>query len=110
MTPTKNGDRPIASEASLIEPTRISDITPTATPAIASEATARRTDHGSPPWSSASCEGLKRLRCVRSEKRRPAAYEARRMIATANDICSSSDGNCLDSSVGLGSEPPITSS
>ncbi len=31
--PTKNGDRPIDSDASLIEPTRISDITPTATPA-----------------------------------------------------------------------------
>ena len=30
-TPTKNWDRPIFSEASLIEPTRISDITPTAT-------------------------------------------------------------------------------
>ena len=30
-TPTKNSDRPMSSEASEIEPTRISDITPTAT-------------------------------------------------------------------------------
>ena len=41
--PTKNGDSPIDSDASLIEPTRISDITPTATPASASISTALRT-------------------------------------------------------------------
>ena len=38
-------ERPIDSDASLIEPTRISDITPTATPAIASVMTERRTGH-----------------------------------------------------------------
>ena len=53
MMPTKNGDRPIDSDASVIEPTRISDITPTATPAIASMVTALRTVHGSPSSSSA---------------------------------------------------------
>ena len=41
ITPTKNGDRPTASDASSIEPTRISDITPTAMPAIASMITLR---------------------------------------------------------------------
>ena len=34
-TPTKNSDRPMSSEASEIEPTRISLITPTATAASA---------------------------------------------------------------------------
>ena len=34
-TPTKNSDSPMSSEASLIEPTRISLITPTATAARA---------------------------------------------------------------------------
>ena len=34
-TPTKNCDSPIFSDASVIEPTRISDITPTATAARA---------------------------------------------------------------------------
>ena len=34
ITPMKNSERPTASEASEIEPTRISDITPTAIPAI----------------------------------------------------------------------------
>ena len=72
MMPTKNGDRPIDSDASVIEPTRISDITPTATPAIASMLTALRTDHGSPSCSSPSCSGLKRSRWVLSEKIRPA--------------------------------------
>jgi hypothetical protein len=57
ITPTKNGDRPIDSDASLIEPTRISDIRPTPTPAIASMITLRRTDHGSATWSSTACSG-----------------------------------------------------
>ena len=48
ITPTKNGDNPIASDASVIEPTRISDITPTAAPAIASVITLVRTVQGSP--------------------------------------------------------------
>ena len=72
MMPTKNGDRPIDSDASLIEPTRISDITPTATPAIASAITDFLTDQWSPTWSSSACSGLKRSLCVRSEKNRPA--------------------------------------
>src|SRR3954467_6723409 len=33
ITPTKNGDNPTDGDASVIDPTRISDITPTATPA-----------------------------------------------------------------------------
>ena len=41
----KNGDRPMSCDASSIEPTRISDIRPTATPAIASMITALRTVH-----------------------------------------------------------------
>jgi hypothetical protein len=45
--PTKNVERPTDSDASVIEPTRISDMTPTATPAIASITTLRRTDHAS---------------------------------------------------------------
>ena len=51
ITPMKNSLRPMPSAASEIEPTRISDITPTATPAIASMMTDLRTDHGSPPSS-----------------------------------------------------------
>ena len=43
MTPMKNSLRPTDSEASEIEPTRISDIRPTARPAIASIPTERRT-------------------------------------------------------------------
>src|SRR3954451_4430919 len=35
MTPMKNSERPTDSEASVIEPTSTSDITPTSTPAIA---------------------------------------------------------------------------
>ena len=60
--------------ASEIEPTRISDMTPTATPAMASMATERRTVHGSPSPSPSSfgCGGLNRSRCVRSEKISPA--------------------------------------
>src|SRR5215475_9175873 len=54
ITPTKKGDSPIVSDASVIEWTRISDIQPTAAPAMASMSTLLRTDHGSPPWSSSS--------------------------------------------------------
>ena len=69
ITPMKNSERPIASEASEIEPTRISDMTPTATPAIASIAPSGGAPaHGS----SSSYGGLKRSRWVRSEKSRPA--------------------------------------
>src|SRR6266508_2436904 len=46
MIPTKKGDSPMFSAASLIDPTRISDITPTAIPALASITTLRRTDQG----------------------------------------------------------------
>ena len=72
MTPTKNGDSPIDSDASVIEPTRISDITPTAMPAPASISTDLRTDHGSPSSSSLPCSGLNRSLCVLSEKNSPA--------------------------------------
>ena len=44
ITPMKNSLRPIDSEAASIEPTRISDITPTATPATASAITEERID------------------------------------------------------------------
>ena len=44
IAPMKNSDSPTDSEASLIEPTRISDINPTRTPAIASITTEVRTD------------------------------------------------------------------
>ena len=49
IAPMKNSLSPTDSAASWIEPTRISLITPTATPAIASIATDRRTVHGSCP-------------------------------------------------------------
>jgi hypothetical protein len=57
----------------VIDPTRISDITPTATPAMASMVTARRIDQGSPPWSSAAWDGLNRSRCVLRENHQPGA-------------------------------------
>ena len=66
----KNSLSPIDSEASLIDPTRISDMSPTAAPAIASMITERRTLH--PSVSSCSYGGLNRSRCVRREKNRPA--------------------------------------
>ena len=44
IIPMKNSDRPTDSEASLIEPTSTSDISPTSTPAIASAITEVRTD------------------------------------------------------------------
>ena len=52
ITPMKNSLSPTASEASVIEPTRISDITPTAIPATASAITELRIDQ--PQVSSAS--------------------------------------------------------
>ena len=74
MRPTKNSLRPIASEASEIEPTRISDMTPTATPAHASTMTEVLTDHrASSTCSSAPAVGLNSALCDRSEKNRPAA-------------------------------------
>jgi hypothetical protein len=73
MMPTKNGDRPRFSDASVIDPTRISDITPTATPAMASMVTERRTDQAAPPWSASSWAGLNRSRWVLREKTSPAA-------------------------------------
>ena len=69
ITPMKNSERPIDSEASVIEPTRTSDITPTRTPAIASAITEVRVDQ--PQVSSSSYSGLKRSRWVFSEKKRP---------------------------------------
>ena len=51
-TPMKNSERPTDSEASVIEPTSTSDITPTRTPAIASAITEVRTDQ--PQLSSSS--------------------------------------------------------
>jgi response regulator of citrate/malate metabolism len=53
MMPTKNGDSPMAADASVMELTRISDIQPTAVPATASISTLLRTDQGPPP-----CKGL----------------------------------------------------
>ena len=74
ITPMKNSLRPTPSAASEIEPTRISDITPTATPAIASITTERLIVHppstgsASSPWS-----GLNRSRWVFSENSSPPA-------------------------------------
>jgi len=73
ISPTKNSLRPIVCDASEIEPTRISDITPTATPAPASVSADLLTLHGSSMCSSASDVGLKRARCERSENKRPPA-------------------------------------
>ncbi len=44
MTPMKNSESPSEWEAAVSEPTRISDITPTATPATPRSATDFRTD------------------------------------------------------------------
>src|SRR6185295_13072907 len=57
ITPMKNSDRPTACEASLIEPTSTSDITPTRTPATARATTEVRVDHPQVPSSAYS--GLK---------------------------------------------------
>src|SRR5215203_1157190 len=73
MMPTKNGDSPMASDASLMEWTKISDIQPTAAPAMASMSTLLRTDQGSPPWSSSAWEGLNRCAWVFNENTNPAA-------------------------------------
>ncbi len=72
ITPMKNSLRPTDSDASLIDPTSISDITPTATPAIASIDTERRADQPKAASSCRSYGGLKRSLCVLSEKSRPA--------------------------------------
>src|SRR3954469_11930933 len=69
ITPIKNSESPTDSEASVIEPTSTSDITPTSTPAIASAITDFRVDQ--PQVSSSSYSGLKRSRWVFSEKKRP---------------------------------------
>ena len=69
ITPMKNSDSPIECEASVIEPTRTSDMTPTSTPAIASATTEVRVDQ--PQLSSSSYSGLKRSRWVFSEKKSP---------------------------------------
>ena len=70
ISETKNGDSPIPSDAASIEPTRISDITPTATPAPASISTLRLTLHASSGVSS-SLSGLNTSWCVLSENHRP---------------------------------------
>ena len=54
ITPMKNSERPIDSDASEIEPTRISDIAPTASPAISNMITERRTLHPKPSSSSSA--------------------------------------------------------
>ena len=73
ITPMKNSLSPTLEAASEIELTRISDITPTATPAIASAPTDLRRDHGSWPSSgSSSAPGLNSSRCVFRENSSPA--------------------------------------
>ncbi len=76
ITPMKNSLNPIECEVSSIEPTRISDITPTATPARARAITDVRIDQpqvsSSFPPSSSLC-GLKSSRCVLRLKTSPAA-------------------------------------
>ena len=71
MTPMKNSLSPSWLAASEIESTRISDITPTAMPAMHSAMTDLRTVHGS-PCSESSVSGLKRSRWVFSENHSPA--------------------------------------
>src|SRR3954470_17516933 len=70
IAPMKNSERPMDSEASLIDPTITSDITPTKTPATASAITDVRADQFQVPSSSYS--GLKMSRWVFNEKTRPA--------------------------------------
>ena len=92
ITPTKNGDRPIDSDASVIEPTRISDMTPTATPAMASMVTAfAHRPRLAAVVLRARASGLKRSLWVRSEKRSPAAYVNSRTMATPTDSFSTSE-------------------
>src|SRR5215208_1399893 len=102
MTPTKNGDSPMAADASVMEWTRISDIQPTAAPATASISTLLRTDHGSPPCSGSSWEGLNRCGCVFREKTSPAAYEISSTTATPTDSACRSPEKCTARAVGLG--------
>src|SRR6476646_10341953 len=109
ITPTKNGDSPMAADASVIEWTRISDIQPTAAPAPASMSTLLRTDHGSPPCSSSSWVGLNRCAWVFRENTSPAAYEASSTMATPTDSACRSLENATALAVGLGSPPPATS-
>jgi hypothetical protein len=74
IAPMKNSERPIAWEVSSMEPTRISERTPTSAPEIARASTERRVLQSPRPsvCDSSSC-GLKRAAWVRSEKSRPAA-------------------------------------
>src|ERR687886_2523171 len=77
IAPMKNWLRPTDLAASEIEPTRSSDMTPTAMPATASIDTDRLTLQ---PWCPGSDRsGLNRSRWVRSENNSPKAYEAIRM-------------------------------
>ena len=71
ISETKNGDSPMPSEASSIEPTRISDITPTATPAPASTSTLCLMLHASSGVSSSE-SGLNTSWWVFSENHSPA--------------------------------------
>ena len=91
ISETKNGERPMPSDASSIEPTRISDITPTARPAPASTSTLRLMLHASSGVSSSE-SGLKTSWWVLSENHRPAKYDSSSTIATAKDICSTLAG------------------
>src|SRR3954452_12550053 len=70
ITPMKNSERPTACEASSIDPTSTSDMTPTRIPAPASASTDLRTDQ--PQLSSSPYSGLNSARCVFSEKNSPA--------------------------------------
>ena len=73
ITPMKNSLSPIDSEAASIEPTRISDITPTATPAPASAITEVRTAQPQSSCSGSSSEcGLNSSLWVRRLNRSPA--------------------------------------
>src|SRR5215213_5826080 len=108
ITPTKKGDSPMAADASVMEWSRISDTQPTAAPAPASMSTLLRTDHGSPPCSSSSWEGLNRCGWVFRENTNPAAYEASSTTATPTDSACRSPGNSTARAVGSGSPPPAT--
>src|SRR5215208_220036 len=106
MMPTKNGDSPMVSDASVMEWTRISNIQPTAAPATASMSTLLCTDHASPPCSVSSWEGLNRCAWVFRENTNPAAYEASSTRATPTDSACRSWGNSTARAVGSGSPPP----
>ena len=70
-TPTKNSDSPISCEASEIEPTRISDIRPTSTAAIAEQPRDLRIVQPSSCSASSCSYGLKTARCVFIENSSP---------------------------------------